>query len=447
MSQTEARPTLTTTLGCMLQFVGGGLGWSLVPPLLPEITAELGLDARMAGLAWGAAPLGIALASIIGGAVVDRYGPRRVAGIAMLFGAALCAGRAVAVGPWSFIALMFGFGLHIGFVAPSVPKALAGHVAPQHVSRANGLTVLCYTLGTALTVLFARTYISPLFGGWRVTMAAAGAAMAITGVLWLLFVTDRAVKMAHAGLGDVLRLGLNGQLRRVAAIYFLVFGGYLALLGMLIPALLSVGLSRGQAVLAVAAWLMFAALANFVGPLISDRIGLRRPLFILGSVVAGTSLLILAAAPGTSTVWLLAVAALGGGCFAPLVVTMPLEIEGIGPARAGAAIGLLMLVGQVGGFLLPVMTGQVTHYFSFAGALAALAVVHLAIVIPVRGLIETGRAAKRAEPSTVATAAELQVGAPADLPLVDGEPLPTRAATMPVEPPPAPLKPSVRPVL
>lgn len=403
MSPPVARPALTTFLACMLQFIGGGLGWSLVPPLLPEIASELGLDARLSGLAWGAAPLGIALASIIGGAVVDRYGARRVAGVAMLFGAALCAGRGVAVGPWSFIALMFGFGLHIGFVAPAVPKALAGHVAMQHVSRANGLTVLCYTFGTALTVLFARTFISPLFGGWRPTMVAAGVAMALTGALWLLLVSDRAVKMAHAGLGDVLRLSLNPQLRRVAAIYLLVFGGYLALLGMLIPALLTIGLSRTQAVTAVAAWLMCAALANFVGPVISDRLGLRRPMFIVGALVAGGALLTFAFAPGPNTVWLLALAALGGGSFAPLVVTLPLEIPGIGPARAGAAIGLLMLVGQVGGFLLPVLTGQITHYFGFAGALAGLAVVHLLIVVPVRGLLETGRSAKGATPPDGAT--------------------------------------------
>lgn len=435
MTNSEAKPTLTTGLAAMLQFVGGGMGWSLVPPLLPEISGELGLDARTAGLAWGAAPLGIALASAFGGAAVDRYGAKKVAGVAMLFGAALCAGRAYAVGPLSFIALMFGFGLHIGFVAPAVPKALAGHVAPQNLGRANGFTVLCYTVGTALAMLFARLYVAPFFGGWRMTMAAAGGAMALAGLAWLVLVTDRAVKLPHAGLMDVLRLGLNPQLRRVAAIHFLLFGGYLALLGALIPALLSVGLSRAQAGIAVAAWLLCAAFANFVGPTLSDRIGRRVPFIMVGAVVAGASLLLLSLMPGPGTVWLLAVAALGGGCFAPLVLTLPLEIKAVGPARAGAALGLLMLVGQVGGFLLPVMSGQLAHHLGFGAALAALALVHAAILIPARGLEETGRGAKPDQPTTEFV--DAIAGAPADLPLVDGDPLP----------PPPPLRATIRPVL
>src|SRR6185295_88300 len=82
----------------------------------------------------------------------------------------------------------------------------------------------------------------------------------------------------------------------------------------------------------------------------------------------------------------LAIAAIGGGSFAPLLLTLPLELPSVGPAKAGAALGLLMLVGQVGGFLLPVVSGSIAQTSGSAAAIGALAVMHLLVVVPALGL-------------------------------------------------------------
>ena len=133
--------------------------------------------------------------------------------------------------------------------------------------------------------------------------------------------------------------------------------------------------------LAVAGWLFCAGIANFGGPMLAERVG-RTTVIVTGALVAGSALTLLALLP-SHPAWLLGVAAFGGGSFAPLLMTYPLQIEGIGLAKAGAAIGLLTLIGQLGGFLLPVLAstlvGEGGH---FDHALAALAVVHLAIVVP-----------------------------------------------------------------
>jgi MFS family permease len=102
--------------------------------------------------------------------------------------------------------------------------------------------------------------------------------------------------------------------------------------------------------------------------------------------------------PAEYTPVLLAISAIGGGSFAPLLVTLPLEVEGIGPKRAGAAIGLLMLFGQVGGFILPVLSGAAADRGGLPFALGFLALVHLAIVFPARSLKETGRDLARVVP-------------------------------------------------
>lgn len=398
-----ARPTLVTALAGAMQGIGGGLGWSLLPPLMPDIASDLSISHTMGGVVWGAAPFGIAVAAPMGGAAVDRWGARRVAGVAIMVGALACAARALATGPWTMALAMLGFGLHVGFVAPAIPKILASHVPLKNLGRANGVALICYTFGTAITVLVARTWLAPLLGGWRMTMVAAAAAMVVTGLLWLMLVRDRAALSRHAGLGDVLRLAKNPQLMRVAMIQLLLFGGYLALLGVLPRLLTDAGMSAAEVGVAVASWLGVAGLANLGGAWLSDKVGLRRPFILGGAVVAALALgamALLPVAPGV----LLAIAAIGGGCFAPLLLALPLELPGVGVSRAGAALGLLLLVGQFGGFLLPVATGAVAGTGGFSAALGLLALVHLLIVVPGFGLLETG--SRRRTPDVALAEAE-----------------------------------------
>jgi NNP family nitrate/nitrite transporter-like MFS transporter len=388
-----ARPATVVAMCAALQGVGGGLGWSLVPPLLPLMATDLRLDHTWAGVAWGAAPLGIALAAPIGGALVDRFGVRWTAGLGLVAGAIACAARAWAVDGATLALAMFAFGLHVGICAPAVPKALAGHVPLASLARWNGMTVLAYTLGTAATVLAARRWIVPAFGGWRGAMIFAGAAMAVTALAWMLLVRDRLARTSHAGIGAVFALARHRQLLRVGGVHFLLFGGYLALLGSLPRILGDRGLDPATVGLAVATWLATAGAANFAGPWLSDRLGARRPLILVGAVAVAVALVGLAFAPPAAAMPLLALAAVGGGCFAPLVLTLPLELPGVGPQRAGAALGLLMLLGQLGGFLLPVASGALSASAGHGAALLGLAAVHALILVPAWGLLETGRRA------------------------------------------------------
>ncbi|HEY8041500.1 MAG TPA: MFS transporter [Polyangiaceae bacterium] len=400
----RAMPGRTTALCAMVQAVGGGLGWSVLPPLMPRIARELGISHAMGGMVWGAAPLGIALASLVGGAAVDRFGPRRVASLALLAGALACAARAWATGPWTLAAAMLAFGVHIGFCAPAIPKALAAHVPATRLARANGVALVGYTLGTAATVVLAPTVLAPLLGGWRPTMLFAAGAMVVAAGAWSALARDgrTAGSHAHATPIDALRLVRNAGLMRVAAMHFLLFGGYLALLGLLPRALVETGMAPTRVGAAVAAWLTAAGVANYLGPWLSDRLGRRRPVLLGGAAVAGTALAAMAVAPPSATVALLVVAALGGGCVAPLLFALPAELEGVGPARLGAALGLMMLLGQIGGFLLPTLAGATAQGVGLAGAIGALALAHLLILVPALGLRDT-RTVARAPSGALAT--------------------------------------------
>lgn len=377
-----------------MQAVGGGLGWSLVPALMPEIARDLHVSHAAGGVVWGAASLGIAVAAPLGGAAVDRWGARRVAGVAALFGAATCAARAFVSSSAGLGLAMLAFGLHVGFVAPAIPKALAGEVPLRKLGRANGLALLAYTAATAASIALGPK-LSAAVGGYRVVMLLAAAAMVVVSIAWLSLARDRSAALRHATLRDVLALARSVSMRRIATMHFLLFGGYLALLGVLPRALIEAGVTPDRVATAIATWLGVAALANAIGPSISDRLGRRKPLLVGGAIVAGSALFALSIAPHGAVVPLLSIAAVGGGAFAPLLLTMPAELEEVGPARSGAALGLLMLVGQIGGFLLPSLAGAALQQRGFGVAVAVLAAAHVAIVVPAMRIVETGRARGR----------------------------------------------------
>lgn len=387
--QVAPRPVLTIAMCAAVQGLGGGLGWSVMPALMPTIAKDLHLGHTAGGLVFGAASLGIAIALPFGGAAVDRFGARRVAGFAIIVGALACALRAFASSTSSLALAMLFFGLHIGFTAPAVPKALVAHVQPARVARANGLALLAYTLGTAATMMLAKTVLVPAFGSWRAVMVVSGVVMAAVGIAWLAVVRDGVALARHAKVTDSLALARDGQVMRVALMHFLVFGGYLALLSFLPRALVESGMAPLKVGPAIAAWLVAAGLANYAGPWLSDALGRRRVVFFAGAIVAASALagvaLAAAWAPSKAPIFLV-IAALGGGSFAPLLLTLPLELPSVGPARAGAALGLLMLVGQVGGFLLPVLSGAMAQSYGAPAALAVLAVMHLLVVVPASGL-------------------------------------------------------------
>jgi len=108
---------------------------------------------------------------------------------------------------------------------------------------ANGLAlVLLHPLHRAHDDL-ARTILVPLSRVAAVMVAAAGL-MVVVGVLFLLLAEDRTVPSRHAALKQIFALVRDTQLLRGAFMYFLLFGGYLALLGLLPRALARPASSR-----------------------------------------------------------------------------------------------------------------------------------------------------------------------------------------------------------
>jgi MFS family permease len=145
------------------------------------------------------------------------------------------------------------------------------------------------------------------------------------------------------------------DLRIVALCNFLYFGGYLGALGYLSTHLVTMqGMSAqaagGMATLGAWAFIGGAILLS----MLSDRLGRRKVVYVVGIFVNGLVVFAEAYVLGLP----LALAALTWGLVAGasvLLYVVAMEMEGVGAARAGAAIGMVNIAGFAGGVLMPLL--------------------------------------------------------------------------------------------
>jgi MFS family permease len=106
---------------------------------------------------------------------------------------------------------------------------------------------------------------------------------------------------------------------------------------------------------AVISGLLWAAVVGtFLLPTLSDRIGLRKVFYFPGTLITGLAIVLMAYTLGAS-LWMAAF--FGGfmGGAAAIAFVVPLEMEGVGPALAGSAIGVAITAGYLGGFISPLI--------------------------------------------------------------------------------------------
>jgi MFS family permease len=145
------------------------------------------------------------------------------------------------------------------------------------------------------------------------------------------------------------------ELRIVALCSFLFNGGNLGALGYLPTYLvttqgMSMQTAGGIATLGAWAFIVGAVLL----PLLSDRLGQRKVVYVVGILANGVVVLVYAYVLGL----LLALAAITWGLVAGAVVLLSvvtIEMEGVGARLAGSAIGVVNVAGFAGGVLLPLL--------------------------------------------------------------------------------------------
>ncbi len=326
-----------------------GMPATSLPVLFEEISGELHLNLLQVGLIWGIGSLLSIFTGVLGGAIIDRFGPKRVmlAGIVLV---GLTGGLRGLAG--DFLSLMV-FVLVVGGLVPLVSTSgfkLTGIWFPRRqLGLANGILSMGMALGLLLTSLLSATVLSPALGGWRNVMFFYGASSIVFVIPWLFIraapepsaadgVAIGAVPM-HQALTHVSRLRNIWLL----GITFLGIGGcQQGMAGYLALYLRNLGWTDTASDSAVS--LIYALSLLLILPIafLSDRVGSRKAILLGALLVMTVGSGLLSAAAGWAIWTAVALAGMMRDGSAALVLTMAVETEGVGPPYAGTATGFVM---------------------------------------------------------------------------------------------------------
>lgn len=371
--------------------------WFSLPAYLATLIDEFGLTGAQAGLLAGAVPLTYVPVALFSGVVVDRFGPFNSLAVSVGLVGVAQLGRSAATGYPSLLAFTLVLGVGGTGITFGLPKLVSNLFPDGRTGFPSSVYLLGASAGTASAFAIGRPILGPALGGWRplfyyTGLVALGYAVVLGAVTLTRPTAGRAPSDASFTL-DSMRRDLSAvvghrDLLLVVAIgtmYLLVVHG---MQGWLPTILEGRGSPPGRAGRVTALLVAANAAGVLLVPAVTDRVGHRRGAIVVcgASIVLGVCTVGLGGVGVVLTAGVVATG-LGVGGLAPLVRVVPPELEGIGSARTGTAVGLVFAVGEVGGFLGPVLVGTLSDLTnSFVPGLALLAAGGVVVVLAGRAL-------------------------------------------------------------
>lgn len=367
-------------LGTLTNTLVGAAPIMCLPVLFAEISADLNLSLVQLGVIWGISALPGVVTVLIGGAVGDHFGPKRMLIVTSLMVGLTGALRGMANDFNTLAAAVLLFGVFTPFVTLNSFKSAGLWFPSRQLGFASGVLSMGMALGFLLSSMFSATFLSPLLGGWRNVLFFYGAISALMALPWL-FVppppksqpeSSRIAAARPAEVGELAaaaqtanpsvwrsladNLGKMARIRSVWLYGMVIFGfqgcvqgalGYLPLY------LRGQGWADASADGAAAAFHTVSMLAVIPIALLSDRLRTRKKVLVGSSVMMGLGIGLLSIAVGP-VVWVAVIlAGMVRDGFMAVFTTAILETEGVGPVYAGTAMGIVFIFSGLGNLIAP----------------------------------------------------------------------------------------------
>lgn len=414
--QTVRRGHLPTLIACFLHFDMSFMLWVLLGALGIYIAESVGLGPAEKGLMVAVPILSGSLLRVPLGLLSDRVGGKRV-GVAML----ACLFLPLALG-WQAggsLPELLAIGLLLGTAGASFAVALplaSRWYPPERQGLAMGVAAAGNS-GTVIANLIAPQLANVV--GWHNVLGLAMAPLALVLLAFVLLARDSPDRASGQPLGHYLAALAQSDMWRFCLLYSVTFGGYVGL-----SSFLPLFLRDQYAVSPVTAGSL-TALAAFVGsgvrPLggyLADKLGGVRLLSVL-LLGIGVSYGLGSQLPALETMigLLLAGMACLGLSNGAVFQLVPQRFG----HQIGVATGVVGAVGGLGGFLLPLVLGNIKQTTgSFSLGFVALAVMAVGAFVMLRILV-TARADWRASWRRAPVEAAASAGAERGLlPTADG---------------------------
>jgi len=318
------------------------------------------------GTVWGISFFPMILFTLFSGMYADRVGTRSIVAAATLLMGVAGIARAYAQDFNQLCVLMFILGIGWSLLMPSLPKSLAHWFSSRELGLANGILIAGICVGSGSAMMISGVYLAPRMGGWRNVMWLYGTICVVLGIIWALVFREapdphpatrtepsRAFLCIEA-LSSVIRIR---DLWLLNASRFCICGALFGVIGFL-PALLHAeGMDKGLAHLSSSLIYYVNILGVLAMPMLSDRYANRKIFIWPFSLLSAFFIFLLSWQQGMGALVLCGAIGLSVG-FIPLLITMPMEMDGVKQRYVGTALGLSLTAGNVGSFIGPVLGGK-----------------------------------------------------------------------------------------
>ncbi len=355
------------------------LGYGVVSPVLPQFARNFGVSISAATFLVTAFALMRLSFAPVSGVLVQRMGERRIYVSGLLIVAVSTAACAFAQTYWQLLVFraVGGIGSTMFFVSA---LGLMIRVSPADArGRVAGMFSSAFLIGSVA---------GPLLGsltaglGLSAPFLIYGAALLVAAAV--VFVSLRHSALAAPAAEDeaapmTVRVALRHRAYRAAlmsnfATGWSAFGLRVALVPLFVTEVLHRG--PGMAGAALAAFAIGNVAAVIPSGRLSDRTG-RRPLLIIGLVVAGVSTAVVGSVPSCALFMVGAVVAgVGSGVYSSPQQAAVADIIG-SKARGGTAVAAFQMTSDLGSIVGSLGVGELAQHISFGWAFAVSGVILL----------------------------------------------------------------------
>ncbi len=337
-----------------------GMSFFAVSPLFPLIEESYGTSSAAVSLLIGASSLVVALALVPAGVVAARVGSR----LALAAGGLLMATVALAPLAPGFEALLATrvlFALGAAVTLGAAPAVVMRWFPRRELPIVNGANIVAQSLGVTTALVVAAPLADAL--GWQGALLATGMVTAGATAVWLAVARDEGRRGGGPSPAlDLRELRTTVTDRPTLLLGFGIAGGLGAFVALStwLPTFYheQFGYSLGRAGAVTAALPLFGIGGSLLGSWLPFRSGARLPFLV------ASGLLMPAAALGTfatDEVLLLypsaALLGVAAWLYFPVAFTIPMELPGMTPERAGVAVATALGIGNVAAFASPLLVG------------------------------------------------------------------------------------------
>jgi MFS family permease len=329
--------------------------------LFAEIAADLDLSLVQVGVVWGIGSLPAILSALLGGGIIDRFGPKRVLQVTAVLASLAGALRGLSN---NFAFLVFSVIL-MGLIGPLITMSglkLSRLWFPDHqLGASGGILSMGMALGFFLSSTLSATVLSPWLGGWRNVFFFYGGVSILLVLPWFLMPAAPA-STAEDAKREIKRPSLVKSFVHIASkpnswflglALFGLGGAIQSFLGYLPLYLRSVGWQAATADNALAGFHLISMLFTLPLALLSDRVRRRKPIVLLMMAITTIGM---GAVGFVNGGWVWAAVLFAGAVrdgFMAVFLAMVINADGVDPGYAATATGFTFLFINLGNILMP----------------------------------------------------------------------------------------------